>query len=344
MRQPEGFEPSTTDRPQSGDMSRCLTQLARRYFGADARVAGLERLGGGASQELWAFTVAAADASHGLVLRRNPVGVARAIGADMNTEARIIRLAHGGGVPVPAILHVLEAPDQLGSGYIMERVVGESLAPRILREPQYDAARAKLAWQMGEAAARIHALAAERLQVLPARRSLENIGALYLAQGVARPVVEWTLRWLWRELPTETAALSVVHGDFRNGNIMVGAEGLRAVLDWEAVHVGDPMEDLGYLCVPSWRFGKLDDPVGGFGSRDALIAGYQAAGGTADIARMRFWEVMGTLRWGLICGIMADESRRGDASVEKAAIGRRASETALDLLAMLAPGSGYRHA
>ena len=50
---------------------------------------------------------------------------------------------------------------------------------------------------------------------------------------------------------------------------MVGPEGMRAILDWELAHLGDPMEDLGWLCVPSWRFGMMDQPVGGFGQRRA---------------------------------------------------------------------------
>jgi aminoglycoside phosphotransferase (APT) family kinase protein len=123
------------------------------------------------------------------------------------------------------------------------------------------------------------------------------------------------------------------------------SSGLRAVLDWEVVHLGDPMEDLGGLCVTSWRFGEIDKPVGGFGPRDELFAGYEAVSGEkVDAERVRFWEVMGTLRWGMSCAMMAGEFRAGDRSVEKAAIGRRASETAIDLLAILALRGTYRHA
>jgi aminoglycoside phosphotransferase (APT) family kinase protein len=131
----------------------------------------------------------------------------------------------------------------------------------------------------------------------------------------------------------------------RNGNIVVGPEGLRAVLDWEVVHIGDPMEDLAWICVTSWRFGEIDRPVGGFGSREALFNGYQSAGGRAvDPDRVRFWETLGVLRWGLSCALMAREFQQGDRSVERAAIGRRASETEIDLMAMLAPRGGRPHA
>ena len=73
-----------------------------------------------------------------------------------------------------------------------------------------------------------------------------------------------------------------MHGDFRHGNLIIGPDGVRAVLDWELAHTGDPMEDLGWICVNSWRFGEIDKPVGGFGTREELFAGYEAAGRRVD--------------------------------------------------------------
>jgi aminoglycoside phosphotransferase (APT) family kinase protein len=109
------------------------------------------------------------------------------------------------------------------------------------------------------------------------------------------------------------------------------------VLDWELAHTGDPMEDLGWICVNSWRFGEIDKPVGGFGTREELFAGYEAAGRGVDPGRVRFWEVMGTLRWGVMCCGMMQRFRIGpEHSIERAMIGRRASETEIDLLRLLA--------
>ena len=73
-----------------------------------------------------------------------------------------------------------------------------------------------------------------------------------------------------------------MHGDFRHGNLIIGSDGVRAVLDWELAHLGDPMEDLGWICVNSWRFGEIDKPVGGFGSREELFAGYEEGGRKVD--------------------------------------------------------------
>ena len=124
-----------------------------------------------------------------------------------------------------------------------------------------------------------------------------------------------------------------MHGDFRHGNLIIGPDGVRAVLDWELAHLGDPMEDLGWICVNSWRFGEIDKPVGGFGSREELFAGYEAAGRRVDPGRVKFWEVMGTLRWGVMCCGMMQRFRIGpDHSMERAMIGRRSSETEIDLL------------
>jgi aminoglycoside phosphotransferase (APT) family kinase protein len=131
---------------------------------------------------------------------------------------------------------------------------------------------------------------------------------------------------------------ALVHGDFRNGNIMVSPEdGLVALLDWELTHIGDPMEDIGWPCVPSWRFGQHDLPVGGFGTRDAFHSAYQNAGGTIDPDAVRFWEILGTLKWGIMCAVlMSGAFENGtDPSIERGSIGRRASETEIDLLRML---------
>ena len=63
-----------------------------------------------------------------------------------------------------------------------------------------------------------------------------------------------------------------------------------------------PMEDLGWICVNAWRFGVIDKPVGGFGTREDLWAGYEAAGGApVDRDHAHWWEVYGSMRWGVMC-------------------------------------------
>jgi hypothetical protein len=156
------------------------------------------------------------------------------------------------------------------------------------------------------------------------------------ALGQPSAVFEVALRWLIKHRPPPGRS-ALVHGDFRMGNLMVDESGLAAVLDWELVHRGDPLEDLGWFCVRAWRFGEDVRPAGGLGSVEDLISGYERAGGApVDRDALRWWQVLGTLRWGVFCQHQAHRHLSGQArSVELAAIGRRACENEWDLLDLL---------
>jgi aminoglycoside phosphotransferase (APT) family kinase protein len=321
-----------------------LNALAPRLRMGGSGVSSLQRMSGGASQEIWSFVVHAESQDHlPMVLRRAPEGAAeRAAGnAALDNEAQIIEQASRIGVPVPAVLLVLQPAMGLGEGYVMQHVAGETLGRRIVGEARLAGARARLARQCGRALARIHAIDTARLPPLrraPAAAELAYYEARYRGHATTRPVFELALQWLKRHRPPDPARLSLVHGDFRNGNLVVDETGLRAVLDWEMAHLGDTMEDLGWICVNSWRFGGHELPVGGFGTREDLFAGYVEAGGTLHADRVHYWEVFGTLKWGVICEGMAQAYLSGaERNVERAAIGRRASETEIDLLCLLAP-------
>jgi aminoglycoside phosphotransferase (APT) family kinase protein len=307
------------------------------------RIESLQRLSGGASQQTWAFDLCSDAGSVPLVLRRAPPAAAQRsrMGAGLTAEAQLIVAARAAGVPVPRIHHVLCADDGIGEGFVMERLAGETLGRRIVRDERFAAARRVLARQCGQALARIHAIPTPGLPPLrrggAAAEQQFQLG-LHRGHGTTRPVFALAFQWLRRHAPQEVAQPVLVHGDFRNGNLMVGDGGLVGVLDWELAHLGDPMEDLGWLCVNAWRFGCGDLPVGGFGTRLDLFAGYEAAGGRVDAARVHWWEVLGTLKWGIVCEAMAHAWLSGaERDVEKATIGRRASESEIDLLALLAP-------
>ena len=155
--------------------------------------------------------------------------------------------------------------------------------------------------------------------------------------GEPRPGFEYGFRWLEERIDMAGSRHTLVHGDFRNGNIIVGPEGLRAVLDWEIAHYGDPMCDLAWISIPSWRFGRFDRPVGGFGERESLFEGYEAGGGPpVDPGQVHFWEVFGTLRWGVMCMSFGERYFSGRMpGIEPAAIARRAAETEYDLLQLV---------
>jgi aminoglycoside phosphotransferase (APT) family kinase protein len=321
------------------ELSRCVAAFMPGATG----VRGAAKLSGGASQETWRFDIVHPDGDVGAILRRSPKGYGAAPGraAGLDNEAALMRLAHAAGVPSPEVLHVLTSADDLGTGFIMRRVEGETIARKILRDAEFADARPRLARQLGGIAAGIHGIAREALPALREMNATKEIAELareYHSFDWPRPVFDLALRWLSQNDPGLSAEVTLVHGDFRNGNLIIGADGVRAVLDWELAHLGDPMEDLGWICVNSWRFGEIDKPVGGFGSREELFAGYEAAGRKVDASRVKFWEVMGTLRWGVMCCGMMQRFRLGpDHSMERAMIGRRASETEIDLLRLLAP-------
>ena len=320
-------------------LARCVASWCPGATGVTSAV----RLSGGASQETWSFDIAHPDGSVGAILRRAPqgYGAAPARAAGLNAEAALMQLAYAAGVPSPKVLHLLQPRDELGTGFIMERVDGETIARKILRDAQFASARPKLARQCGGILAALHGLPVPQLPELRRMTAAAEIAQLereYRGFDWPRPVFELALRWLRDHDPGPPREVTLVHGDFRHGNLIIGSGGVRAVLDWELAHTGDPMEDLGWICVNSWRFGEIDKPVGGFGSREELFAGYEAAGRRVEPSRVNFWEVMGTLRWGVMCCGMMQRFRIGpDHSMERAMIGRRSSETEIDLLRLLAP-------
>jgi aminoglycoside phosphotransferase (APT) family kinase protein len=320
-------------------VDRALGAIMGRIAPGATAIAILGQLSGGASQELWRFDVVNGDRSIPAVLRRARGGARvspAAVGPE--TEAQLMSAAHSGGVPVPPVLYVLAPEDGLGRGFVAGFVEGETLGGRIVKTEALASARAVLARQCGQILARIHALDANEfpgLRRFTPAALLDEWQDAYRATEAPRPVFELAFRWLRQNCPSASGSPHLVHGDFRNGNLIVGPEGVRAVLDWELAHAGDPMEDLGWLCVNSWRFGAMERTVGGFGELNDLFAGYEAEGGVADFSWITWWEMFGTLRWGVMCAGMPRAFREFDRTVERAVIARRASEAEIDLMRLL---------
>jgi aminoglycoside phosphotransferase (APT) family kinase protein len=303
----------------------------------------LKRLTGGANQETWAFGAIDGTKAIPLILRR----LCHEVLPSKDTvspecEANLIRCVGEYGVPTASVRHILEPRDELGRGFISTRIEGETLPRRILRDAAFADLRPRLAFQCGAILARIHAVPLSKLPTLRMHWSAEQLDELYddyRSFGGGSAVYEATFRWLRARLPERSGVPRLLHGDFRNGNLLVGPEGVRAVLDWELAHIGDPAQDVGWITVNSWRYGASHKAVGGFGTVEQLLEGYRAEGGESiNTERVLYWRTFGSLRWGLMCRSMARPVQANmPIAVERAMIGRRVSETELDLLDILAP-------
>ena len=314
-----------------------LQALAARMSGVwhrDVTLLGGQRLSGGASRQTWAADLQAANVRRVILRRDPPDGSFDPLG--MRREAAVLSAVAATGALVPQVLDTGGAAEGLASPYlVMERLEGEAIPRRILREEKYGTVRAELAVELGRQLALVHSTPLEELTGLPDGDQLADLTEVYRRLSEPRPVVEIALAWLRAHRPAAVQP-ALVHGDFRLGNLMVDDDGLTGILDWELAHCGDPAEDLGWLCVRSWRFGA-PLPVAGLGTREQLLAGYRLGGGRVPLPQeLHWWEVFGTVRWLLLCRFQAERHLSGaEESMELAALGRSVCESEYDVLLVL---------
>lgn len=322
-----------------------LSAFLTTATGETAEVVAARPIAGGASMETWAIDATIGAVPQALVLRMDQASNMNPDALSRVDEFALLRAAYAAGVLVPRPRWCGPDGAIVGRGFfLMDRVAGESIGPRVVRRPELAAARAQLAGQMAEQLAHIHAIDPAPLAFLsrpapghsPAQHVIERVRALLMAIGFASPALEFGLRWLEQRAPA-CPQPTLVHGDFRVGNLLVGPAGLAAVIDWEFAHIGDPHEDLAWACVRDWRFGNDAQRVGGVGALDPYIAAYQAAAGRpVDRAALRYWEILGNLRWAVACHSQAQRHLSGaDPSVEYASLGRRAAEMELEFLTLI---------
>ena len=300
-----------------------------------SEVSNLVRLSGGANRETWSFNAKAQESHHSLIMQIDRDGMDRLNGT-CERESRILRIAKQNGVPVPTVI-LSGHSDGPGSRSfsITERMEGETIARKILRDTEWQKARENLLQDMAKALAAIHKIDKnqfEEIELNDIRDPLTSLRSIYLALEDPHPTFDYAFRWLEANQP-EISESTFVHGDFRLGNLLIDTSGLNAVLDWEIAQFGDPMQDLGWMCVRAWRFGH-HQPVAGIGSYEGLLESYALESGR-DIseATLIWWVIFGTLRWGIICLQMGGDFRKGRTnSLEIAAIGRRVAENEYDLL------------
>ena len=313
-----------------------LAAVIEHAYDAPVVVGDVVRLSGGASRETYAIDVSYEGKSESLVLQRCAVRAADTE-RDLAVEASVLKAALSAGVPVPELIASSRDDESLGRPFLLSRFVdGESIARRIQRNDVHKHARSAFSEDCSIALARIHAIDPSTVTGLTGEDQLERYREALGELAQPHPTFELALRWLAASRPPDVAA-SVVHGDFRLGNLLIDGNGLTAVIDWEVAHLGDPMEDLGWLCTKAWRFGGRHD-VGGIGSKEELFDAYEnESGGAVDRDSVHWWQVFGSLKWGIICIRQASRHLTGETtSHELAAIGRRVCENEWDLLELLA--------
>ncbi|MCK6571967.1 phosphotransferase family protein [Myxococcota bacterium] len=331
-------------------LAHALRDRLPALLGGAVTLNALAPLHGGSGQENFRLDVAIDDgplagrrtfALRGDALQPTPNVVSRAL------EAAVIEAALAAGVRTPRLHGLL--PDLFGVGldaYLADFVAGIALGPRIVRDPAFAPARARLPLQLAEALATLHALTPATHPALPIDRApferhLDPVAAALQwfertldALDAPRPAAEYALRWL-RHHPPASREITLVHGDFRTGNFLVTEQGLSAILDWENAHWGNPLEDLAWLTLRDWRFGQLDLPVGGFGALEPFLAAYvDLSGRPIRPADLHWWAVAGNLR----SALSAVHNGRGTLEIERMATPRRAPEMEFEALRLIEVG------
>ena len=339
---------SLRSEPRRAPLARFLAAAS----GAErVEVAALTRLRGGALQENWAldarFSGGALAGDQRLVLRGSAAtGVAGSL--TRLQEFAVQKAAFAGGVTVPEPLFASEDPAIFGKPFfIMRRADGIAVPDRITGDPSFEKALPSIAERLGRELARIHTIRPPR-QDLAFPTPYAEIGPIKQIAGfrayldghpIPRPVLEWGMRWLETHLPPPAEPV-LCHRDFRTGNYLLDGGLLTAILDWEFAGWGDPHEDIGWFCCKSWRFARLDREAGGIADRAPFYRGYESQSGRSiDPDRVRFWEVLASVRWAVIALQQTDRHMiGGERDLDLALTGRRATECELELLMLLDPG------
>ena len=289
-------------------------------------VESMQLLPGGASKEAWAVDAGGAP----LLVRRAGGGVIYSHTLSLEQEFRMLEAAAAAGVKVPRPVAYL---GELGGreAFAMERVDGETIGRRIVREPPPE-----LALELASELAKIHAIAPVALPFLRADDVLARSEAELDALDEPHPAIEYGLWWLRSRRPDPLPAV-VNHGDFRIGNVVISEGKLAALLDWEFAHLSDPREDLAWPLVRAWRFGNDDRRFGGIGDVEPFLERYaHATGRDVAVADLYWWEVLGNVKWAI--GALTQARRHlggSERSVELAVLGRLAAEMEYELLDLI---------
>jgi aminoglycoside phosphotransferase (APT) family kinase protein len=317
-----------------------IRQAVRRRFGDTAEIANVVVPTLGGVNRTVIFDLVQGASTRRLVSRQETYQAEDSPFLSPSLQFRVTQVAFAEGVPVAEPIFEYDTADGMGNGFVTAFVAGETMPQRIFRTADTNA-RLAIAIDLARLLARLHAIDVGKVGFLEGIPDSVDVVGNYLrlfdSYAEAHPAIELGFRWLERNRPS-AGRRCLVHGDFRNGNFMISSGHVSAALDWECAHIGQGVEDFGWLCVRSWRFGQVDLPVGGFAKREPVYAAYAAEGGDPiDPEAVRFWEIFGLVRWAIYNVMQAyAHVARGRRGVAFAAMGRNTSLVEYELLMTLA--------
>jgi aminoglycoside phosphotransferase (APT) family kinase protein len=340
----EGFKTGTTD--LAAARNRVQGHLTAT-FGEDAELLRLVPLAAGACQENFRLDVIVPSMPgvDRLVLRSD-AGSSLPGSLGRKEEFAVVRTAFDAGVPTANAYGLTKGLlREDGHAYFLDWVEGVSLGAKLVKDPELEAARAALPDQLARAASKIHAISPDHAELSlpdadpdPVTWAVEFQREILDGLPEPHPGLELAWRWLAENQP-DVGEVTLVHGDFRTGNFMVRPDGLAGILDWEFAHWGCPEEDLAWITVRDWRFGRLDRPVGGFARRADLFDAYEThSGRRLDPAVLHYWEVFGNVRWAAGAVVQGQRYLAGDLDLELVAIARRTTEMEYEALRLIEVG------
>ncbi|MCB1158076.1 MAG: phosphotransferase family protein [Leptospiraceae bacterium] len=311
--------------------------------------------GGGACQDNYSLRLEVSsgewEGTHELVMRTDK-GASLYASISKKDEFRVTSIAHERGVKTPRPYWLEEDGSYTGNPFfVMQRINGKANGRYLVKDRTIEKARKNLPHELAENLAKIHSIQPtdckeeDLHKVLGAGRKLDKDYAAdeikTLREEVAKlkephPAIELILNWAEKNKP-EVNEIVLVHGDFRTGNFMVSENGLEGILDWEFAHWGEPYEDIAWLCMRDWRFGRLNKEAGGICTRKEFYDLYSKyAKEPVDANRVLFWEVIGNLRWAIGSVGQAERHLSGkDRGIELAAIGRRSCEMEFEAMRLI---------
>lgn len=333
-----------------------LSKYLATRLGSSVELMRFKSLSGGACQDNYLVDLVVDQGDfkgrHEMVMRTDKGGALFSSLSRID-EYHVCKAAHDAGVATPAPCLLEKDSNILGHPfYFLQRISGKAGGRFIVKDRSIAKYRKSgLAIDLAKNLARIHGIHPPKnkndltgalgmpsisIQKNLASISIQAIRKLLKSIDEAHPAIELCLNWLTNNQP-ECDQLVLVHGDFRTGNFMVCEDGLNGILDWEFAHWGDRHEDISWLCMRDWRFGKHNKEVGGFADRPEFYEAYEKASGiSVDQKSVLFWEIIGNLRWAIGSIQQTERHLSGkDKGIELAAIGRRACEMEYEAMRLI---------